>query len=217
MKSSNSVCLKLFSVVTLLFLMGACSPTVQVTGSWKTPTPPEGKKFKKIFVLAITSNGELRSTLENDLSEAAIKRGYEVIRSEEAFPRADTGNVVVKKEDILNKALEMGCDGILTFAVLSQSEQSRYVPGMYAYNPVSYGFYDMFAGYYTYMAPVVYSPGYYSTDKYYFMESNFFDTVEGKLLWSVQSESVNPSNIKKFSKTYTNTLLEQLKQEHIVK
>ena len=217
MKSSNSVYLKLFSFITLLFVLEACSPAVQVTGSWKTPTPPDGKKFKKLFILAITGNGELRSTLEHDLGVAATKRGYEILRSEEAFPPADTGNVVVKKEDILNKAREMGCDGILSFAVLSQSEQSRYVPGVYAYNPVSYGFYDMFAGYYTYMAPVVYSPGYYSTDKYYFMESNFFEIESEKLLWSVQSESLNPSSIKKFSKSYTVSLIDQLKQEDIVK
>lgn len=215
--SSNYSPYKLFSILFLLLTLGACSPTVKVTGSWKTPTPPEGKKFKKLFILAITSNGELRSTLEHDLGEAATKRGYQILKSEDAFPPADTGNVVVKKEDILNKAREMGCDGILSFAVLSQSEQSRYVPGMYAYNPVAYGFYDMFAGYYTYMAPVVYSPGYYATDKYYFLESNFFEIETGKLMWSVQSESLNPTSIKKFSKSYTSTLLDQLKLEHIVK
>ncbi len=217
MKSTNSGYLKLFSVIFSLLVIAACSPQVQVTGFWKTPTPPVDKKFKKLFILAIVSNGEMRSTLEHDLSDAATKRGYEVLRSEEAFPAKDTGLVVVTKEEILKKATEMGCDGILSFAVLSQSEQSRYVPGLYAYNPVSYGFYDMFAGYYSYMAPVVYSPGYYSVENYYFMESNFFQIETGKLMWSIQSEVLNPTSIKKFSKKYTVSLIDQLKMEEIVR
>jgi hypothetical protein len=34
--------------------------------------------------------------------------------------------------------------------------------------------------------PVVYTPGYYTFEKVYYLESNFYDLASDKLLWSVQ-------------------------------
>lgn len=200
-----------FSVVLI-----SCAPSIKVTGTWKSQEQLQTKKFNKIFILAITGNGELRNKLETEMASAAKKEGFEYITSSQAFPPT-AGTTVVKKEELLNKARELGCDGIVTFAVLDQKEESRYVPGNLTYNPIGYGFYDVFNSYYNYWSPVVYSSGYMAQDKYYYLESNFYNTQNEKLLWSVQSEVVNPTNITKFSKKYTAALVAQLKKDAILK
>ncbi|HMT28040.1 MAG TPA: hypothetical protein PKD91_02050 [Bacteroidia bacterium] len=203
--------------VLLLSLLTACAPTVKVTGSWKNPQQEKDKKYSKIFVLAITGNGAIRESLENELGAAALKRGFEVVKSMDAFQNPASGTLVIKKEDLMNKVRELGCDGIITFAVLDQKEESRYVPGNLSYNPIGYGFYDVFNSYYNYWSPVVYTSGYFSNDKYYYLESNFFDASSEKLIWSVQSETLNPSGLSKFSKQYTTTLVDQLKKDNVIK
>jgi len=58
---------------------------------------------------------------------------------------------------------------------------------------VNYGSYGNYYGYYNYYSPQVYSPGYYSVDKTFYLETNAYDLASDKLLWSVQSEARNPS------------------------
>jgi hypothetical protein len=63
----------------------------------------------------------------------------------------------------------------------------------------------------------VYTPGYYTTDKVFFLESNFYDVASESMVWSVQSESINPTNVNKFSKQYVHTLATHLRKSGIIK
>jgi hypothetical protein len=53
----------------------------------------------------------------------------------------------------------------------------------------------------------MYDPGYYVTDKIYFMEGNLFDVSSETLIWSVQTKTLNPPSIEKFSKGLVETML----------
>ena len=81
---------------------------------------------------------------------------------------------------------------------------------------MSYGMYGSYYGYYNYYHPYVYSPGYYTTDRTYYIESNFYDLEEDQLLWSIQSEAHNPSSIDSFFKEYSYNLLGLLKKEGLI-
>ena len=60
---------------------------------------------------------------------------------------------------------------------------------------------------------MMYDPGYYTEDKTYFIESNLYDMQTGAIIWSVQSEAYNPSNLAAASKTYSEMLMKKLKEE----
>lgn len=51
-----------------LVLLGvaACSPSTQITGSWKSPEATE-KHYNRVIVAALTDNASVRQTVENDL------------------------------------------------------------------------------------------------------------------------------------------------------
>ena len=55
-------------------------------------------------------------------------------------------------------------------------------------------------------------PGYYTTDKKYFIEGKLFDLNTNDLLLSVQTKAENPSEIEKSSKQYTATLMEEIER-----
>jgi hypothetical protein len=203
-------------IPSLLFVL-ACSPGIKVTNSWKDPAPDTaGKKYHAIFITALTDNQFARNTMEENLAEAAQARGYSTTRSSLVLTPTFAQNRIPSKDDILQKVKESNSDAIFTVALISKEDKARYVQGEVNSAP-SYGWYGSFGGYYGTIAGPIYTPGYYATDKTYYLESNLFDARTEKLLWSVRTEAYNPSSIEKFCKQYTETMIKQLEKDRIVK
>jgi D-alanine-D-alanine ligase-like ATP-grasp enzyme len=103
-----------------------------------------------------------------------------------------------KREQLAEAIKETGCDAVLTLALLDSKTVETYHPG---------------SDYY----PVVYSPGYYSVDKTFYLETNAYDLATDKLLWSVQSEAKNPANMEEGFKQYAIMLINHLKGKGLAK
>jgi hypothetical protein len=103
-----------------------------------------------------------------------------------------------------------GSDAVLTLALLDAKVVETYNPGS-AYTPLSFGYYGSYYGYYNYYAPLVYTPGYYSTDKTFYLETNLYDLASDRLIWSVQSEASNPKNIESGFAEYSSMITGYLK------
>jgi hypothetical protein len=179
------------------------------------PVPAPGKH--KIFIFVMTQNYEVQVQLETDLANAATAKGIKTVKSIDAFGPIVTANQLPKKEAILKAIRDLGCDAIFTVAVVDQKEQTHYVEGSYSGGFVPYGGYGYtYGGYYAY-SPAYYSPGYYETDKTYFIESNLFDANSENMLISMQSKVVNPGDIEKASKKYTQILVTELQAHGFMK
>jgi hypothetical protein len=57
------------------------------------------------------------------------------------------------------------------------------------------------------------NPGYYTTDKTYFMQANVFDATTEGMVWAAQSEATNPSKISSFSREYAEILMARMKRD----
>jgi hypothetical protein len=205
------------SIIVIILLLQACSPGIRVTNSWKNPTPDSpGKKYKAIFITALTDNQFARDMFEENLAEAAQVRGYTTTRSGLLFTPTFTQKLIPSKEQILQKVQESNCDAIFTVALVNKEDLARYVQGEVNTAP-SYGWYGSFGGYYGTIAGPIYTPGYYTNDRVYYLVSNLFDAKTEKILWSVRTEAYNPSSIEKFSKEYTATIIKQLERDGIIK
>jgi hypothetical protein len=64
--------------------------------------------------------------------------------------------------------------------------------------------------------PRMYDPGYYVTDKTYFLETNLYDSETEELIWSAQSETVNPGGIDNFVADYPDKLVEQMVKDGLL-
>lgn len=206
----------MFTLAILAAIMvTSCSPTVKITGNWMNPDLAGKKKYEKIFLFAIGSDMGAKQTVENAQAKAAAAEGVKTVKSTEVFGPNFLANRPTK-EDVIAKIKETGCDAVFTSALVDVKSETRYVPGTTTYAPY-YGYYGSFGGYYGGMGAYMYEPGYYTEDKTYFIESNLYDLATEQIVWSVQSEAYNPSNIENFARTYSAVLVEKLQKEGILK
>ena len=203
--------LSVLVIGSMLFLT-ACAPSMKITGDWMNKDVVGHGKFKKVFLFVITSNKGAQQTFEDAQAKAAAAEGITAVKSYEAFgPNFLTHNPT--KEQVIAKIKESGCDAVFTSALVDAKSETRYVPGTtsysYGYGYGGYG-YGGFGGYYGSSA-YIYQPGYYTEDKTYFIESNLYDMETGDIVWSVQSEAYNPSNMENIARTYSALLMERMK------
>lgn len=185
----------------------SCGPSQRVTSSWTSPGYRAGQRFTKVFITSFASNQRVRMSLEDDMAAAAAAKGLMVVKGHDVFPTTFTKDNAPDKEAMLARIRELGCDLIFTTTLLEKKSEARYVPGMmYAPFP-GYGY--RFRGYYGYWWPMMYDPGYYTTERTYSMEGNLFDARTDELIWSVQTESYNPESIERFSKGLTEVMMDQ--------
>ena len=203
-----------FAAFAFVMILQSCGPTQKVTSSWVNPQRPSVSKYNKVFIAALVQNNGYRSTIENELAAAATARGLQVVKSMDMFQPNFTKENAPDKEAILRAVRSSGCDAIFTVTLTDKQSDTRYVPGTTTYSPyMGYGGMG-FGGFYGYTYPMMYStPGYYTTDKTYFLEGRLFDVASENMVWSAQSEAYNPTKIDKFSKDYASLLVEQMQRD----
>lgn len=192
-----------------------CGSTSVITGSWKAPDA-NIRSYQKFFVAALTDNTSVRQTVEDELSRSLTQLGLQTVNSIEIFPPDFLNQEVDKSDEVLRRISETGSDAILTIALIDQTSEERYIPGSGAYPVGRFGYYGTFMTYYGNWAGSLYTPGYYTTDKVYYLETNVYDTRSGKLIWSTQSETYNPSGLEDFLKGYKKAMSELLEKEGLL-
>ncbi len=165
----------------LAFYFVSCGPSQKITSSWVNKDVNPEKTYKNVFILAMSQNQSARNIVETDLANAIAAKGYKTFKSTEYFTPQFTKETAPSKEAVMAKVAQLGCDAIITVGLVDKTSETRYVPGSsvsVGYAPyMGYGYGYGFGGYYGYMGSTMYSPGYYTEDKTYFMECNVFDAV----------------------------------------
>ena len=216
---------KIFS----LFLFGAviffpgCSTTkstIEVTGSWINKPKVSGKPANSVFIMVLTEDLEKRTVLENDLANAAKANGIKAVQSLAVFGPVTTTKDTAVFASLMRKIKEKECETILTVALVDSKSETKYNPATSInYDPLMYygGYYSSFSGYYAYSLDNFYSPGYYSTKSTYYLETNLYDAKDGGILFSIQTKALNPPEINKASAKFTQTLIDELKRNDLLK
>ncbi|WP_276482842.1 hypothetical protein [Paraflavitalea pollutisoli] len=207
------------AVLLCLLMLGSCGGNTRITGSWIDPELKGNvKENASVFIASMSQNMEVRTKLENALAAEAAARNIMVVKSTEYFPATFTVTMPTR-EALLDKIKESKVDAILTISLINKESDTRYVPGsnrFYAPYP-AYRWYGGFYSYYNYWYPNLWDPGYYTTDKTYFLETNLYRTNDEKLIWSAQSETVNPGSIDNFVRDYPKKLIAQLVKDGLLK
>lgn len=197
-----------------LFLSG-CGPSTYIIGSW---TNPEAVpiNYDNILVTAITENMSVKQTLESELAEKLRAQGVNATKSVEEWPPSFTQEQP-SREALMQAIQETGHDAIMTVAIVDEELETRYVPGAGPYAPMArFPYYGNFWGYYNYWYPQFYDPGYYTTDKVYYLETNLYDAQTERLVWSAQSETINPGDLQNFAEEYAQVTVEELREDNIL-
>lgn len=205
-------------VITVAVFFAACSSTKEATGVWVDKEKIKGKAYDNFFVIVMTADIEARVKLENDLADLIISRGHKAVKSYEVLPADLKDPKPPAVDDLIAKIKASDCDAVFVASLLDKNDDIRYSSGGTHYTMrTGYAWSGTFFGYYSHYYTTVSSPGYYSNDKTYFMQSNLFDKASQELMCSVQSEIFNPSSLPSFSRTYISTLMKQLEKAKLLK
>jgi hypothetical protein len=204
--------LRLAILIIISSLMWGCGPTQKITGSWSDPEFKSFGPYTKVFVMVLSQNSDANYFVESQMAKTLITKGYKVVKSNDLYPPKFSPIKDFTKEQLAESIAKTGCDAILMLSLLDSKIEESYNPGT-AYTPMRYGYYGSYYGYYNHYYPQVYSPGYYSVDKTYYLEANLFDLKADRLLWSIQSEASNPKSLPDWFEKYSYMLMSHLKSK----
>lgn len=200
--------------ILLLLLISGCS-TSKITTSWKS-NDVYVAQYNKILVLGVIHENDRRfqENMENHLVGDLKELGYNAVSSlAEYGPKAFEN---IDEETALNKLKDKGVDAVMTIVLLNKEKERRFVVDHGQYPNGNY--YNTFGNYRTSVYSRIYEPGYYVTDTRYFWESNFYSVHSPKLIYSVQTQSFDPSNSEILAHEYGRMIVkDMMKQKVLVK
>jgi len=204
----------LLYTLLLAVILSACA-SQKITTSWINPESVSKGPYESIFVMVMAQSNAASFDIEDRMAETLASRGRKSVLSSSVFPAQLSAAESLTQDQMAEIIKRTGCDAVFIIAVLDVLSVETYNPGT-AYYPMSYGMYGSYYGYYNFYYPQVYSPGYYSTDKTYYIETNFYDVASDQLLWSIQSEAYNPTSLESWFNEYSYNMVKELKNEGLI-
>ncbi len=189
--------IKLLLPLSLIGLMFACSPATKLEKTWADPTfnAKTIKPFTKVLVVAPGKDAISQRVAEDKIVKQ-LKQGVGVASYTYLKP-TDTDQKLVEAQLIKD-----GFDGVIMMRLKDVEKSTSYTPG------TSYG------GWYGYRN---YSPGYYSEDKTFQVETNFYSLPDAKLLWSGTTSTLNPTSLDNTMDQIISTIKYELQQKGFLK
>lgn len=205
--------LMLWCIPVALLLIAGCSSS-RLTTSWVSKDlQAQGSHFNKVLVLGMLSakNRAVKVNMENELANGLKKMGVQAVTATDVYgPKAFRHK---SEKQVLRMLKRDGVDGVVTIAMVDKNSRRQFVPGYYGAGP---GF---FWSYYSFYSPYMWGApygGYYERTTSYSFETNLYDlNNKNKMLYSAQSETIDPSSPEKLSVDFSKTILEDITQKHI--
>jgi len=203
----------LFVLTTTLALAG-CSSTRLVT-SWHDDSFRPGK-FSRPLVVALVKKQVIRAKLEDEFARELRTIGVDAVQSYRVFPEQEELN----PDTIRGQLPGTGRDSILVTHLVDVKKEIVNVPartdvyptgGMYA-GP---GYYNSFGSYYAQSYSVVSSPAYSYESKVFVAETNLYDGGTDKLVWTVVTETEEPSSIDSAVTEFVGVVVKDLRKNRI--
>lgn len=189
--------IKLLLPLSLIGLMFACGPATKLERSWSDPSFNANtlQPFTKVLIVAPLKDASSQRIAEDKIAKQ-LQPSIGVQSYTYLSPNETDKNVIDQK---LKKD---GFDGVIEMHLKDVEKTTSYTPG------TTYG------GWYGYRN---YSPGYYSENKTFMVETNFYSLKENKLLWSGTTSSLNPTSLDKTMDQIINSIKYELKKKGFVK
>ena len=202
----------LFPFMAMAFLV-ACGPSTKLEKSWADPSfNASMKPFTKVLVIAPLRDVNSQRIAEDKIV-MQLQKGVVGIQSYSYLTPADTALTLVE-----SKLKKDGFDGLIVMRLTTVEKSLSYNQGSY------YGGYGYpYGGYYGYRGYGYggyygggHSPGYYSEDKTFLVETNFYSISSRKLLWSGTTSTLNPTSLDQTLGEIIATIKYELKKKGIL-
>ena len=195
----RNLILSLIVISTLV----SCGPSTKIEKTWMEPgASVTAGAPNKALVIAMVKDETSRRVIEDQLAKRIS--GTAVA----SYTLLSTDMLKEASEEALKKVLT---DGKFTHVLLMRladiEKETSYVPG------TTTGFYGGYGRYYGYGAGMYSTPGYYTTDKNYFVETTVYSINPDKLIWTGTTKTVNPSKLDKAVNDIADVVSEKMKKD----
>src|SRR5215204_3683068 len=180
----------------------SCGPSTKIEKSWMEPgasvTPgPDNKTLVVALVKDETSRRVIEDQLVKRLNNNAVA-SYTILTD--------------ATEAALNQKITEGkYTHVLLMRLADVEKETSYVHG------TTTGFYGGYGRYYGYGAGMYSTPGYYTTDKNYFVETAVYSVTPNKLLWTGTTKTVNPDKVSSAVNQIADVVTAKMKQDGFLK
>lgn len=198
--TNTSKQLKILSLFLLTAVLTACT-TAKPTLEWRDQSFAGGP-FDNILIVGISNQETVRRTFENTFVDRLQEDKIKATASFALMP-AETRP---SEKNIKAVISDIKFDSVLVTHMVGVKEKEVYHPAVYR-NDTYRGFYD----YYGYVGAYVYEPGYYTRHELVKLETNLYDTKTEQLVWSMQSESMDPNSEKSLIDAKIRLVINKLK------
>ena len=207
-KSSILCC---WALALAVLACGTTATTVtNVPTAWKNPAF-SGPGLARIFVIAVHADDAKRRLFEDHLARELAK--HRVVAEPSYTHLPDTSRL---SEGAVREAIADGdFDGVTITRLVGKEQAKTYVPGRTreeAVTPTG-GYY----GYYRTSWEVVHEPGYYKTNTIVRLETNLYDAQNAALVWSGQSDTMNPSSVGDTIASATQAVAKQIAKDGVLR
>jgi len=206
----------ILSLIVVTFLW-SCSTTMKYT--W-TKESFEGKSFNKVLVLTLSKNLKSRTLFENTVAELLVDEGITATNGLKVITPVEDVKKLTEAE-IETRIKNGGYDAVLVTTLIDintrdvQVNNYNYYPYMYG-GYYGYGYRSFIYSNYNYM----YNDQ-YREEKTYVLETRLYDVNETNqkeaVVWSGQSELVDPTGAESASNTYSKKLVKTLMESGTIK
>jgi len=201
--------LKVLLPLSLIALLFACSPSTKLVNKWVDPslTSETLKPFEKVLVIA-----RVKDETTNRITEDKIvaKMQTPALPSYGFLLPSDTNQVLVDQ-----KLKKDGFDGLIVMRLTDVNETVNYQQGSTSYYGGHYGGYyrGRPGGYYGYYS----TPGYYTQDRTFYVETSIFSLLTEKLLWSGTTTTLNPTQLDETLDDIIYTIRKDMMKQGLIK
>jgi hypothetical protein len=179
----------------LAVLATGSGKSVKMITSWFNSNY-EGQTFRKILVIGVAQDLEVRADFEDAMAAEIARPGIETIPGNHILLRPDP-KVKLDLAYLRGQIRDNHIDAVVVSRLLKVDKKVTVVPSSTYVAPFPY--YYSFYGYLGAVYPVVYDPGYTREDTTVIVETNVYATSkpDGDLVWNGFSKSFNPKSAKK--------------------
>ena len=110
-------------------------------------------------------------------------------------------------------------DGVLVTRLVDVKEEKAYYPPVreyyhgYYYGGPHYRYYNHFGTFYD----TVYAPGYTRTYTRVLLETNLYDATTQELVWSMSSDTFDPSSANKLAQSVSKKVVSNLRKDNLIR
>ncbi len=197
-------------IVFVLLFLPACGPKAKVVSSWVDPAL-KGYSVKNVLVIGLSRSEVSLNLWENAFVDSFARAGIHAVANHKVMgtvPAPDQKAV----EAAINKAK---ASSVLITHVVDVTSKTYTHPGTIHFEPS--GFYGSMYGYYGHSYRAVYTPPVDSTRTVVRLESNLYDVVTARLIWSAQSEALNPNLLRTDFDRVVGVLMADMKKSGVIK